>query len=98
MAISDIVKGAGERQLRERAEAGIRVKQALRGVRETVAKTMGEVSGTAEAGVTALGFGYLRGRYGADGDRPRRARSARCRAATSMSGTSTLGMSTSATA
>ena len=35
MAISDIVKGAGERQLRELAEAGIRAKQALRGVRET---------------------------------------------------------------
>ena len=68
MAISDIVKGAGERQLRELAEAGIRAKQALRGVRETAAKTMGEVIGTAEAGVTAFGFGYLRGRYGADGD------------------------------
>jgi len=68
MAISDIVKNAGERQLRELAEAGVRAKQALRGVRETAAKTMGEVIGTAEAGVTAFGFGYLRGRYGADGD------------------------------
>ena len=68
MAISDIVKGAGERQLRELAEAGIRAKQELRGVREHAAKTMGEVIGTAQAGVTAFGLGYLRGRYGADGD------------------------------
>jgi len=65
MAISDIVKNAGERQLRELAEAGVREKQALRGVREHAVKTMGEVIGTAEAGVTAFGFGYLRGRYAA---------------------------------
>ena len=68
MAISDIVKGAGERQLRELAEAGLRAKHALRGVREQAAKTMGEVIGTAEAGVTAFGFGYLRGRYGSEGE------------------------------
>lgn len=68
MAISDIVKGAGERQLRELAEAGIRAKAALKGVREHAVKTMGEVIGTAEAGVTAFGFGYLRGRYGAEGE------------------------------
>jgi hypothetical protein len=30
MAISDIVKNAGERPLRELAEAGVRAKQALR--------------------------------------------------------------------
>lgn len=64
MAISEIVRGAGERQLRELAEAGLRAKQALRGVREQAAKTMGEVIGTAEASATAFGFGYLRGRYG----------------------------------
>ena len=68
MAISDIVKNAGERQLRELAEAGVRAKQALRGVREHAVKTMGEVIGTAEAGVTAFGFGYLRGRYGSEGE------------------------------
>jgi len=68
MAISDIIKGAGERQLRELAEAGIRAKQTLKGVRERAVKTMGEVIGTAEAGVTAFGFGYLRGRYGAEGE------------------------------
>src|ERR1041385_6483034 len=68
MAISDIVKNAGERQLRELAEAGVRARQALRGGRERAGKRMGEAIGTAEAGFSAFGFGCLRGRYGSEGE------------------------------
>lgn len=41
---------------------------ARKGVREHAVKTVCEVIGTAEAGVIAFGFGYLRGRFGSEGD------------------------------